>query len=305
MKFIQSKKSLVLAVMSTVLLSACDSDTVDDSPTSVTKDVSLQFAAKINGADFNCGQTYTGVGTGGNDYVANDFRMYVHEAHIHDDSTGNTYHLDLTQDGVWQLDDLAMLDFENNSNGCTGTPNTNTAISGKVTLPSTVDLASTEVCFSVGVPADKNHIDSATAVSPLNASGMLWAWKIGRKYIRIDGIGDPAGANQTFNLHLGAQGCPGASATAAPTSACTVPNTFEVCVDDFNVSTDVIAVDPGFVFEGSNVAANLAGAPGCQSFVDDNDCEEIMPRLGLDYTYGRVSGTASTHTAGQRLFSKQ
>ena len=301
------KQHLPLLLVATFLpgLSGCSDS--DPAPGDVTENISLQFAAKVNGADYNCGQIYTGVGSGGHDFKVNGFRMYVHETHLHDDATGNTYPVELNQDGVWQLDDLAMLDFEDDCG--VGTPETNTTLQGTVTLPAAVDLSATEVCFTVGVPADKNHIDETTAASPLNASGMLWAWKVGRKYIRIDGFGDPANTNNPFNLHLGAQGCPGASTTAPPTSACSVPNTFEVCVDAFNVSTDRIAVDVGTVLEGNDVSVNLNGGPtarpGCMSFIDDNDCEEIMPRLGLDYAYGRVSGTRSTYSGGQRMFSKE
>ena len=296
----------VVIALASIVISGCSS-----SNDPVPQDVAINFAAQVNGAGFTCGQTYTGIGTTGSDFQVNDFRMYVHGVHIHDDATGKQYPVELTQDGQWQLDDVAMLDFENSNDSatCNGTPETNTVVKGKVTVPSNVDLSNTEVCFEVGVPADKNHINEATAASPLNASGMLWAWKVGRKYIRIDGVGDPNGVNNKFNLHLGAQGCPDGSATAPPSSACTASNTFEACVANFDVVNNVIAVDPAPVLAANDVTVNLNGGttakPGCQSFVDDNDCEEIMPRLGLDYSYGRVSGTASVYSAGQVLIRKQ
>ncbi len=298
---------LPVAIMAApILMSACS-----NSNAPAPQDVSIKFAAQVNGADFTCGQTYTGIGVTGSDFQVNDFRLYIHDIHIHDDATGVQYPIELVQDGQWQLDNVAMLDFENSNDSasCNGTTETNTMVQGKVTVPASVDLSNTEVCFTVGVPADKNHIDEATAASPLNASGMLWAWKVGRKYIRIDGVGDPTGVNNKFNLHLGAQGCPGASATAPPSAACSVPNTFEACVSNFDVVNSVIAVDPAPVLAGNDITVNLDGGatakPGCQSFVDDNDCEEIIPRLGLDYSYGRVSGTPSVYTGGQVMFSKQ
>jgi len=309
MKLLNYRAPVAAVIVSSVALTSCSDDEVAAIVAPTEEAVAINFAAQVNGADFACGQTYTGVGTGGNDFIATDFRMYVNNAHIHDALTDDEYAIELTQDGVWQLDTVAMLDFEDASAGCTGTAETNTVLQGKVTIPATIDLANTEVCFEVGLPADKNHIDEATADSPLNASGMLWAWKVGRKYIRIDGKGDPAGANEPFNLHLGAQGCPGAVGTAPPDSACTVPNTFEVCIANFDVENSVVAVDLGSVLEKNDVTVNLDGGatakPGCQSFVDDNDCEEIMPRLGLDYSYGRVSGTESVYSAGQKMFSKQ
>lgn len=298
-----SSPRLLVGLIPLLLIGCSSSDSDDDD---LARDVTIELAAKVNGADFTCGQTYTGVGTGSHDFVVNDFRMYVHDAEIRDGS-GEQYPIELTQDGVWQFENLVLLDFEN---GCaTGTPETNAKISGQIALSEDVDLSDAEVCFTVGVPADKNHIDEATAPSPLNASGLLWAWKVGRKYMRIDGFGDPATANTPFNLHLGAQGCPGASTTAPPDSACTVPNTVKVCIDNFDVETHRVAVDFGSVLEGNDVSVNLNGGPtarpGCMSFIDDNDCEEIMPRLGLDYGYGRVSGTPSVYAGGQRMFTRE
>jgi len=301
MQPVNTSFSRILACLIAISIAGCS-----DSDNDEQRDITIDLAAKVNGADFNCGQTYTGVGTGGHEYIVNDFRMYVHAVHIKDED-GKEYPVSLTQDGVWQFDNLSLLDFEN---GCAvGTAETNTSIRGEITAPKNIDISEAQVCFTVGVPADKNHIDEATAASPLNASGMLWAWKVGRKYIRIDGFGDPNNLNNPFNIHLGAQGCPGASATAPPSSACTVPNTVAVCIDDFDVDNHRIAVDVGSVLEGNNISVNLNGGPtarpGCMSFIDDNDCEEIMPRLSLDYSYGRVSGTPSVYTGGQRLFSRE
>ena len=158
-----------------------------------------------------------------------------------------------------------------------------------------------------------NHQDSTTADAPLNLSALQWNWLVGYKYIRIDGFGDPSSVNNPFNIHLGAQGCPAGSngTSGPPTSACTVPNTFEVCVDGFNINTHRVAIDAGTVLAGNDISVNLNGAPtarpGCMSFVDDADCVEVMPRLGLDYSYGSVvtSMPASAHTAGQVMFTRE
>ena len=307
----------VVAASAMALTACSDSDDVSNLVQSTTEAVSIQFAAQVNGQDFTCdGIPNTGVGTKGSDYNVTDFRLYIHDAHIHDELTGEEYEIELTQDGKWQLDDVAMLDFEDGTNGCVGTLDTNSEIVGQVTIPATIDLSATEVCFEVGLPADKNHLDTTDAEPPLNSVDMLWAWKLGRKYVKIDGVGGPGVEDEAFKLHLGAQGCPAGAGNEAPVTACTVPNTFEVCVADFDVANDVVAVDPAPVFEMNDITANLsvnvpmnpaAPKPGCQSFIDDLDCEEIMPRLGLNYDYGRVSitGAPSAYTGEQKLFSKQ
>lgn len=301
-------------IMSLVLVSSCSDDdvaAVQSNLDPVERDVTVNFAAQVNGANFTCGQTYTGVGTGSHDYKINDFRLYVHDAYIHDSISGD-FDIELTQDAVWQLDNVALLDFENSndSTDCNGTPETNTQLVGKLTLPPTVATDATQMCFTVGVPVEKNHLDTSTAASPLNATGMFWAWKVGYKYIRVDGAGDPTGVNEAFNLHLGAQGCPAGTATAPPTTACTAQNIIKVCIDNFDLDNSVVAVDLGPVFEANDVSTNLVtnatAKPGCQSFIDDDDCEEIMPRLGLDYSYGhRAGATVSTYNGGQKMFSKQ
>lgn len=298
-----------LFIIPLLALAACSSN--DPAPTA--QDVAIQFAAKVNGADYACGQTYANVGTGPHDYTVNDFRLYVHNAHIHDHNSGETYTIELDQDGVWQQDNLALLDFENNCTGSGGTSETNTSLRGSVTVPTTVDMANTEVCFELGVPASLNHQDSTVADAPLNLTTMQWNWLVGYKYVRIDGFGDPNNANNPFNIHLGAQGCPaGANGTSGPpTAACSVPNTVEVCVDGFNVASSRIAVDAGAVLAGNDISVNLNGAatarPGCMSFVDDADCIEVMPRLGLDYSYGSVNTTmaASAEPIQQKMFSRE
>ena len=301
-----NKQAVVAAIAGSLVLTACSNSDTEDPI--VETDVTVLYAAQVNGADFTCGQTYTGIGTGGDDYQVNDFRLYVHDAYITDQSGGQEYPVELTQDGVWQDDNVAMLDFED---GCaTGTAETNTVLSGKISAPRSLDLSDARFCFTVGVPVDMNHLDVNdidTVASPLNDSTMYWAWKTGYKYVRIDGVGDPAGTPNPFVLHLGAQGCPmSGDMTAPPESECTVQNTFQACIANFDIENDVIAVDPAFVFEGNDVSSNHGAKPGCMSFVDDDDCEEVLPRLGLDYAYGRsLTGVESSYTGGQRLFSKQ
>jgi len=126
MKLVKLYLLRLLAGMLPIILIACSPSNSGDGE--VSSDVVVEFAARVNGADFNCGQTYTGVGSGGHDFVVNDFRMYVHDASIRDPASANEYPIDLIQDGVWQLDDLVLLDFED---GCaTGTAEINRSTSG-------------------------------------------------------------------------------------------------------------------------------------------------------------------------------
>ena len=296
----------LIAALAVMSLAACSDS--NDAP--AEQSVQINFVAQVSGQPFTCGNTYSGVGSGAHDYKATDNRMYIHDVHVHD-ANGDAIEITLDQDGQWQVDDVAMLDFENSDDSadCNGTPETNMMVLG--TVDSSVDLTNTEMCFEVGLPFDKNHLDVSDAAtpSPLNTVDMMWAWKVGRKYLRIDGVGDPAGTANPFNLHLGAQGCSSSGASVAPTTQCNFPNTFEVCMDNFNTTTDTVVVDVAGVLAGNDVSMNIGTGmgdrPGCQSFVGDEDCIEIFPRLELDYTaYGMVAGSASVGL-DQKLFSKQ
>lgn len=290
-----------IAVLPLLVLAGCDGD--GDSNGVAAQSVAVQFVPEVNGSAFTCGATVAGVGSGAHDYMVEDFRFYIYDVYINDAASGTSYPVELDQDGIWQLDDVTLIDVEN---GCgAGTPEMNDSITGTVNTPATVDLNNTGLCFTLGVPFGMNHIDEVTAASPLNASGMLWAWRNGRKFIRIDGVGDPGTTNQAFNLHLGSQGCTNSAGNAAlpPDSACSNPNTVAVCLTNYDMSSDTVVVDPAPVFAATDISLALGGPPGCMSFPGDDDCIEVMPRLGLDYSYGGASSTSS-YTGGQLLFRK-
>ena len=78
---------------------------------------------------FACGQTYSGIGTTGSKLSPHDFRFYVHNVALIDES-GKAVPVQLDQDGKWQLDDTALLDFENAAAACVnGTPDINDRVS--------------------------------------------------------------------------------------------------------------------------------------------------------------------------------
>ena len=248
-----------LLLVSGIIMSACS----DTSTTPAEQTVALKFAAVVGDEAFDCGTTYANVGVGLNDWKVTDFRFFVHDVRLRDPDSGEEYALELNQDAEWQYQNLALIDLED---GCgAGNAEMNDRVAGKISVPAgqTLDTGNVQACFVLGVPEALNHLDPSSAPSPLNSSGMLWAWKTGMKYLRVDGTGDPDGTPQGFNLHLGAQGCPTVGApTEPPVSACTVPNTVEVCIDQFDIDHDVIAVDPKAVLVGNDVSANYSGAPG-------------------------------------------
>jgi uncharacterized repeat protein (TIGR04052 family) len=281
-------------------LAACS--TVPNAPK--TAQVSLNFAAQINGQPFACGQRYDGVGTTRSSITPSDFRMYVSEVKLLRQD-GIAVPVQLTQDGIWQHQNVALIDFENGTGPCrNGTTATNTAVRGQVPAGDYVGVE-----LTVGVPFAQNHQDPTVAPAPLNSTAMFWNWQGGYKFIKFDttssGISTdkPAAPNAMgpvtrYSVHLGSTACAGDSKTQAP-SACQNSNRMTVRLNQFDLAKNTVVVDMGAVLAQANVDVNAKGtSPGCMSFLKDADCPPVMSALGLAYDGVAAAGA-------QRLVSQR
>ncbi len=239
--------------------------------------IALQFMPMVGAQGFACGQTYTGIGTANATMTPIDFRMYVHDVRlVRADSSEAP--VALTQDGLWQYQDLALLDFEDGTGNCNnGTPETHMVVSGTADYGQYIGVK-----FKLGVPFALNHGDPTTAPSPLNLTGLFWSWNGGYKFLRLDNAVDSAGTMVGRNLHLGSTGCNGSTATTPPTS-CTAENVTEITLLGFNPRTGHVMADAKAVFAGSDLAGEGGGAPGCMSGTTDPECTPIFARLGLPF----------------------
>jgi uncharacterized repeat protein (TIGR04052 family) len=268
--------------------------------------VEIKFAAQVNGQPFACGQSYKDIGTTKSTITPSDFRFFVSEVELLD-AQGRATPVTLTQDKTWQLENVALLDFENASGPCrNGTVPTNTSVRGTVPTGKYTGLR-----FTLGVPFKLNHVDPTTAPAPLSSTAMFWTWQGGYKFLKVDmstsgnstgqghaaaqSAGHGGGAASGFSVHLGSTMCASPSKTAAPT-ACANPNRLTVSFAQFDPSKQTVVADIGAVLTGANVDVNAPGtSPGCMSFLKDADCPPVMTALGLPY---------ESHAAGpQRLFS--
>jgi uncharacterized repeat protein (TIGR04052 family) len=292
-------KQLIIAVAA-LTLAACN--TVPTAPK--TAQVSLNFAAHINGQPFACGQRYDGVGTTRSSITPSDFRMYVSEVKFLRQD-GSAVPVQLAQDGIWQHQNVALIDFENGTGPCrNGTTATNTAVRGQVPAGDYVGVE-----LTVGVPFAQNHQDPTVAPAPLNSTAMFWNWQGGYKFIKFDttssGISTdkPAAPNAMgpvtrYSVHLGSTACAGDSKTQAPT-ACQNPNRMTVRLNQFDLTKNTVVVDMGAVLAQANVDVNAKGtSPGCMSFLKDADCPPVMSALGLAYDGVAAAGA-------QRLLSQR
>lgn len=239
--------------------------------------IAVRFQAMVGSQKFACGQTFHGIGATASQISPRDFRFYVHNVRLVD-AAGHAVPLQLEQEGKWQLDDVALLDFEDATGGCgNGTPDTNDQVVG--TAPAGVY---TGLQFTMGVPFNKNHTDLTSMPSPLNLTALAWAWNVGRKFARLDFSSQ--GLPRGFALHLGSTGCtPNLTSNTVPTT-CAQPNRPEIELTRFDAGKDVVIADLAALLADSNVDQNTPNtASGCMSAQDDPDCGPIFANLGLPF----------------------
>jgi uncharacterized repeat protein (TIGR04052 family) len=284
-------KNLLIPIACLTLLAACSTPSGPSVGKPLPQPVELKFAAEINGKPFACGQSYPDVGTTKSTLTPSDFRLYISEVALVR-ADGQAVPVALVQDGVWQLETTALLDFENASAACrNGTPTMNAAVRG--TVPAG-DYRG--VRFTLGVPFARNHGDPTVAPSPLNNTAMFWNWQGGYKFLKFDAAssGRPAtlappapaggGSASGFSVHLGSTVCASAGRTTAPAAPCLNPNRVNVEFRSFDVARNTVVLDIGRVLAGANVDVNAANtSPGCMSFPKDADCPPVMGALGLAY----------------------
>lgn len=239
--------------------------------------VSIRFQAMVGREKFACGQTYTGIGTTGSRISPRDFRFYVHNVRLVN-AAGQSVPVQLDQGTKWQLDDTALLDFEDGTWSCAnGTPDTNDRLTG--TAP---EGHYTGLRFTVGVPFDKNHTELTSQPPPLNLTALSWVWNAGRKFARLDfaSTGQPRG----YAIHLGSTGCtPNQTKITIPTQ-CSAPNRPEVELLNFDADKNVVIADLAALLKDTNVDVNQPKtAEGCMSGPDDSDCAGIFKNFGLPF----------------------
>ncbi len=259
---------MIAAVGGSFALAACSSDEPGDQAVAIT------FRPQVGDAAFSCTTTYTDIGTTASDVQFNDFKLYVSDVRLVT-ASGAEEPVALAQDGEWQLDNVALLDFDNGTGNCVGSTETNYKVTG--TVPAGTY---TGVKFTLGVPFALNHGDAATASAPLNSTDMFWVWNFGYKFLRVDltTTGQPGG----FFVHVGSTGCNGATFTSPPTS-CDFPNRSTITLTGFNAASQVIVVDPKAVLAGSNVNEENGDEPGCMSSQTDPECPPIFSRIGIPF----------------------
>jgi uncharacterized repeat protein (TIGR04052 family) len=266
---------------------------------SQTQPITIRFAGKVGDRPFACEQSYK-LGQPVTTVIPTDFRFYVSDVTLID-TDGKAVPLKLTQDGKWQYQTVALLDFENKSGTCAnGTTDIRDQVVGTVPKGNYKGLK-----FTLGIPFKLNHADATLASSPLNLTSLWWNWQFGYKFLRIDlqsqvtaertkqmhknggnaspGSHGQGGKSKGFAIHIGSTGCKAETASQTP-SSCSNSNTEVVEFPSFTPAQSVIVADLAALVANSDLSRNQPNTPpGCMSEPGDQDCAGIMANLGLSF----------------------
>ncbi|WCL49205.1 MbnP family copper-binding protein [Leptospira sp. GIMC2001] len=315
---ILSKKYLILALVALISmlnLTSCDTEnSKNDDDTlflglaalaTAPQSVNLEFDVTANGTAFESNKAITVNGV--SNVVFRDFRFYVSEVKFLR-ADGTTTDATLTDDGIWQTKNLALLDFENGkattgSHGGTST-GMNSKIVGSVPQGNYVGIQ-----FTIGVPEDLNHLQINDSRAPLNNSAMYWAWASGYKHAKIEFSADTTpNTTKWTNMHLGSTGF-GTSPAATACKSDVIAGEFGNCPAKFRPRITINgAINPGSQKIQMNIDELLKGythvgaadadgfgicmpiSPGAANAGEFNRCNPLIQNLGLK---GRVSNGAS------------
>jgi len=229
--------------------------------------VSVPFDVVAAGHPLRCGVP---VAVDSHQIELRDLRLFVHDVQLV--GADGVAHRLVLDEGPWQHDGTALLDFED---GChNGSTATNTQLVGSTAAAAPYRA----VRFTVGVPTATNHADPLTLEPPLTTMAMHWGWQAGFKFVRFDYRYD----GHPVRMHLGSTGCEGPMGAV---TGCARANRATVEVpfvgDDASVQLDL----------GPALATTGAGE-GCMADPDDPGCTPWFAHFGVDGRTGQAMASA-------------
>ncbi|MEQ9365228.1 MAG: metallo-mystery pair system four-Cys motif protein [Leptospirales bacterium] len=258
--------------------------------------VTLNFSVVSGTQSVRCGSNFTVNkavnGSTTRTFNPQDLRFYISNLRLIGADGVSQFPVSFGNDGVWQFNGAALLDFEDGTGNCVGSADTNTSISG-----TTVAGGYSGVIFDLGLPASLNQLSNSTAPSPLNLNQMYWSWSIGYKFSKIE-FSD-TGSTRLVRSHLGSLNCGGDISS----NDCANPFRSEVRVtsaNGFNPATNSIALDINELTNGFNSTggANLSCMPlksppaGAPVGDEATECPKLLTQIGLDSS-GKATGSQS------------
>ncbi len=258
-----------LAALALLALPACSESDID-SPTD--PEVTLTFAAQAGDVPFACGAVLPALGSTQVDVVGADLRLYAHDFELLA-ADGTAVPVALSQDPIWQTENVVLLDFEDGSGPClNGNAPTNAQVVGTAPLGTY-----NGVRFQLGVPALLNHADASTANPPLSFTSMFWSWMSGYKYVRFEGETLDGSA---LRFHLGATQCDG---EPGEPPVCQSDNMALIEVTGFDPLTNPVTLDLAALLADVDLSAVTDGvAMSCMSEPQNDACAPLLNAVGVD-----------------------
>lgn len=238
--------------------------------------LTLPFMAQAGAMPLACGMSFPNFGSSNSTVEFNEFSLYVHSVHLRNEE-GTWVPLRMRDDGLWQRDGVALLDFlDHASPGCAqqGTAQTNTSITGFL-----AEGDYSGIRFTLGVPSTHNHINAVTAVAPFNRQRMWWSWASGFRYLkadlRVSTVRPDGSIKQTpkFYSHLGGTKCSKDPVTGI--YGCQDPR-LAVIEMPLDPTKEGIVIDAMALFAQDNLGIGR-GCMGAHSLKDHSDPEELVP----------------------------
>ncbi|MBX3212891.1 MAG: metallo-mystery pair system four-Cys motif protein [Labilithrix sp.] len=298
---------------------AGDAATVPDSGDAAgPAPVTIRFkAVDGDGKDFKCGASALNVG-GLTDVMPGDLRLFVYDVALLK-AGGEVVPVTLADDGKWQHQGVALLDFEDATAECAfvifgkaKSADTNVSLRG---TPAS-EGPFTGVRFTLGVPPALNHTDVAVAPAPLSSTGMDHGAADGRQFLRASFYSTTTGAtgNGDHNLIMLRSVCneltADGGAPPADADACAKPNRPVITLErtgGFDPSQNDVVLDVERLFAGYSALGtagpadlNAQGRIDCFGPLHGGDlgptsgaerCGTFYPNLGLSYATGRAEGS--------------
>ncbi|OJY28466.1 MAG: metallo-mystery pair system four-Cys motif protein [Myxococcales bacterium 68-20] len=287
-------------------------------------ETTIRFKASDgDGKEWKCGSSNLRVGNL-TDVRPGDLRLYVYDVALLA-ADGSPVPFQLADDGKWQHQGVALLDFEDATAECAfvifgkaKSADTNTVLRGTPAAAGPFR----GVRFKIGVPPSLNHTDTAVAPSPLSLTGMDHGIADGRQFLRASFYSSTTGAtgNSDHNLIMLRTVCNNATgdggAPPADEETCTKPNRPLITVEreggfdpaQHEVVVDVTNLFAGYSDLGTAGPADLNDSGRIDCFgplhagnlgptLGAERCGKFYPNLGLAYDTGRPSGTQTVFRA--------
>ena len=287
-----------------LLLSACTSPLLRDLPrtemlaaqTRVNErsQAVWEFHVKVKGEPFNCKKSYL-LGSDRRPVKFKDLRFFISNFSLHD-KEGKAHPLHLVE-SPWQTRGVALLDFENQTSRCQGSPETHQTIEAWVEPGSY-----TAISFSLGIPFGLNHQIPDIARPPFDTRSLYQSRRAGYYFLKADlsVLGRPG----IFPIRLSSQGCHGQGIPESHVQTYKAQHLIDENPDELPSYCDS-SHRPRFKFEVSDVlkqrftidlghwlevlSMGSLSTEGCTSAEGDSPaCAELYRNLGL-YFQGKTA----------------